>query len=173
MTAGPAQQSSGLAITSLVLGICGIVLCLGPIAGIPAVICGHIAHSKIKRSGGAMGGSGAATAGLITGYISIAMVVVTAMLAAIAIPNFIKARKQAFNNACQINLQTIQDAKEAWAQDNGKSDDSVPQAADLLSGSKTYLQKMPQCLEGGTYTFNAVRENPTCSLHGTIGSQKP
>jgi hypothetical protein len=173
MTAGPAQQSSGLAITSLVLGICGIVLCLGPIAGIPAVICGHIAHSKIKRSGGAMTGSGAATAGLITGYISIAMVVVTAMLAAIAIPNFVKARKQAFYSVCQINLQTIQEAKEAWARDSGKADDSVPQEADLLTGSKRYLREMPQCREGGTYTFNAVRENPTCTLHGTIGSPGP
>jgi hypothetical protein len=34
------QQQTGLAITSLVLGICSIAACMGPLTGIPAVICG-------------------------------------------------------------------------------------------------------------------------------------
>jgi len=35
----------------------------------PAVICGHIAWSKIRKSGAALRGKGIATAGLILGYI--------------------------------------------------------------------------------------------------------
>src|SRR5436190_13856587 len=100
-----AKQRSGLALASMILGICGIVLCFGPLAGIPGVICGHMAQSRIKRSGGTMSGAGQATAGLVLGYLSIAWIFVIAMMAAIAIPNFVKARTQAQFNACQSNLQ--------------------------------------------------------------------
>jgi hypothetical protein len=57
----------------LVLGIPS-VFCLGPITGIPAIICGHVARSRIARSGGTLGGGGTALAGLILGYLSILMV---------------------------------------------------------------------------------------------------
>jgi dipeptidyl aminopeptidase/acylaminoacyl peptidase len=53
----------------MVMGILG--LCNG-VTGIPAVICGHLGLSKIKRSGGRLGGGGMAVAGLILGYLSTA-----------------------------------------------------------------------------------------------------
>lgn len=62
----PSGKTSGLAIASLV---CGLVPCLG---GLPAVICGHIGLSHIKR-GHAAKGKGLAIAGLILGYLSIAL----------------------------------------------------------------------------------------------------
>ena len=62
----PSGKTSGLAIASLV---CGLVPCLG---GLPAVICGHIGLSHINR-GRAAKGKGLATAGLILGYLSIAL----------------------------------------------------------------------------------------------------
>jgi Domain of unknown function (DUF4190) len=40
---------------------------------IPAVICGHVARSRIRKSGGALGGKGIATAGLILGYIALVL----------------------------------------------------------------------------------------------------
>ena len=68
----PLPPTSPAAIWSLVLAIlsffCG---CL--ITAIPAVICGHIARSKIRKSGGALGGKGIATAGLILGYIALVL----------------------------------------------------------------------------------------------------
>jgi len=42
-------------------------------AAIPAVICGHIARSKIRKSGGALRGIRIATAGLIVGYIGVVL----------------------------------------------------------------------------------------------------
>src|SRR5947207_8065842 len=42
---------------------------------IPAVICGHIDHSKIRKSGGALRGIRIATAGLIVGYIGVVLAV--------------------------------------------------------------------------------------------------
>jgi hypothetical protein len=39
----------------------------------PAVLCGHIAWSKIRKSGGALRGKGIATARLTLGYIGLAL----------------------------------------------------------------------------------------------------
>src|SRR5262245_14659439 len=114
----PETKSSSLAIWSLVLGILAnvpSVACIGPLFAIPAVICGHMAHSRIKRSGGALSGSGLALGGLITGYLSIVLIPIIGMMAAIAIPNFVKARETAQRNACINHLQKIDSAKQQWA----------------------------------------------------------
>lgn len=112
-------QRCGLALGSLTPGIAGIVLCLGPLAGIPGVICGHLAQSKIKNSGGAL-------ARLFTGDISIAMIVVIGLLAAIAIPNFVKAREAAQRNACILNLRSLEGAKATWALEMKRKTQTCP-----------------------------------------------
>lgn len=68
-----AAGASKLAIASLVCGIVG--LCTG-FASIAAVICGHMALSQIKKSGGILQGRGMAIAGLVLGYIEIAFIIV-------------------------------------------------------------------------------------------------
>lgn len=68
--AAVAHPADGLAITSLVLGILS-VLCLGPLTGIPAVICGHIARKKIRESTMPSTKGGLAMAGLVLGYVAI------------------------------------------------------------------------------------------------------
>jgi predicted lipid-binding transport protein (Tim44 family) len=163
----PAPQRCGLALASLILGICSFALCLGPLAGIPAVICGHMAFSRIKQVGGALTGSGVATAGLITGYLSIALIPLIGLLASIAIPNFVRARQQAQYMACQSSLKSIQASKEVWALEKRKGNYDVPVDADLFGESKGLAQK-PACPAGGTYRLNAVENSPTCSVHGGI-----
>lgn len=59
-----------LAICSLVFGVLGI-MCLGPLLGIPGVICGHLARKKAARETTPSSNGGLALAGLITGYIGI------------------------------------------------------------------------------------------------------
>lgn len=66
---------SRLALASLILGILS-VLCLSVFAGIPAIICGHMARSRIRRSGDALRGSTQAIIGLILGYLSIVTAIV-------------------------------------------------------------------------------------------------
>lgn len=61
--------TSSLAIGSLVCGMLEF-LTLG-LAGIPAVILGHMAHSDIRKTG--KSGSGMATAGLILGYLAVGL----------------------------------------------------------------------------------------------------
>ena len=85
-------KNCGLAIWSLMLGILSLT-CFWLLTAIPAVICGHMAYSRIRRSAGVLSGEGLAIGGLITGYIAIALsIFVLPLLAAIAIPNFVKAR---------------------------------------------------------------------------------
>lgn len=67
-----AKPTHGLATASLVCGILGLTCC-GFFAAVPAVICGHLAFTKIRESAGAYGGDGLAKAGLIMGYIGIAI----------------------------------------------------------------------------------------------------
>ena len=64
----PEDLPKGLSVTSLVFGILSL-FCLGPFAGIPAVICGHIARNKAQRNPPEQGGAGLALAGLILGYV--------------------------------------------------------------------------------------------------------
>tara|TARA_B100001093_G_scaffold232362_1_gene222771 strand:- start:1043 stop:1330 length:288 start_codon:yes stop_codon:yes gene_type:complete len=67
-------NNNGMAIASLVLGILGLVFTFfgfGLILGIIAVVLGHIQKSNIKTSPEIYGGDGIALGGLITGYISI------------------------------------------------------------------------------------------------------
>ena len=113
-----------------------------------------------------MGGGGMAVAGLVMGYISILMIFVMGMLAAIAIPNFVKARQAAQRNQCFNNLKSIEGAKNAWQIENKKSTDAVPTDDDLF-GTSRYLTTKPDCPAGGTYNLNAVSELPSCSIHGT------
>ena len=68
------RKTSNLAITSLVSGILGWTL-LPFLGAIVAVITGHMARSEIRRSNGALDGDGLAVAGLVMGWISLALVV--------------------------------------------------------------------------------------------------
>ena len=47
------SRTSAGAIWSFVLSLFSFI-CLGPLTGIPAIICGHVAHSNIKRSQGTL-----------------------------------------------------------------------------------------------------------------------
>src|SRR6476619_4322801 len=99
----PARTDGG-AIASMVLGIASIALCLSFIAGIPAVILGHLSLSRIKKSMGRLKGEGMALTGLILGYISLPSILI---IAAIAIPNLIRARTTANEATAASTVRTI------------------------------------------------------------------
>lgn len=71
------QPSQGLALGSMIVGICGLVFggCLGPIPGIVAVVLGLMALSQIKKSPDKVGGKPFAMAGVIIGGLTIAFYV--------------------------------------------------------------------------------------------------
>jgi hypothetical protein len=77
---GQPQQSSVMAIISLVTGILGVLCCGSFIFAIAALILGFLARREIEQSGGLKKGSGMATAGIILGGIGIVISIVWTIL---------------------------------------------------------------------------------------------
>jgi prepilin-type N-terminal cleavage/methylation domain-containing protein len=91
------------------------------------------------------------------------VVAIIGLLAAVAIPNLVKARKTAQKQACINNLKAIDGAKRIWALEMKKSDSDVPSDTDLFGPGKN-IEKKPECPAGGTYEIRSVGEKPTCSI---------
>ena len=105
-------KRSGLAISSLILGALSIFP-LGLIGSIPAIVCGHLGILRIKRSSGALSGRGLAIAGLVLGYLGLALVPVKF----VAINN---AREKAREVSCEMNLRQIYQHCQMMAMDSAK-----------------------------------------------------
>jgi hypothetical protein len=109
-------RDNGLAIVSFVLGLCSFVVCLSVLTGIPAIICGHIARSRATRLPARYSASGLATAGLVLGYLSIA---VSLVVAAMVLPELAKARRHMVQKTgCEYNMRQIGLAFKVWALDH-------------------------------------------------------
>lgn len=108
--------TDGKATASLVLGLLSLVC--GLLAGIPAIILGHISLSNIKKSGGRLKGEGIALAGLIMGYISLVAIPFILIIAAIAIPNLLRARTSANEASAVGSIRTINVAEVTYAASN-------------------------------------------------------
>jgi type IV pilus assembly protein PilA len=98
---GP-QQTSGKAIASLVCGIINVF----PLF-IAAIILGHISLSEIKKSGGRLKGEGVAIAGLVLGYLGIVAIPIILIIAAIAIPNLLRAKMAANEASAVVSIREI------------------------------------------------------------------
>lgn len=91
------------------------------------------------------------------------VVAIIGLLAAIAIPNFVKARTTAQKNACINNLRQIDGAKEQWGLEKKVS----ATAATVATEVDEYIKGgAPKCPAGGTYTYNAMNANPVCTISG-------
>lgn len=88
------------------------------------------------------------------------VVLIIAVLLAIAIPNFMKARDTSRTKACVANLRQIDTAKMQWAMDEKKVGSDTPTSANLIP---TYIKNELTCPAGGTYKINKVDDNPACS----------
>ena len=103
------------------------------------------------------------------------VVAIIGLLAAIAIPNFVKARATSQQNACINNMRQITAAVNEWALETGQVTGTA--LTSWTTDLSPYIQlnsnsSIPPCPAGGTYTVNAVGNIPqvTCSL-STLSSQ--
>jgi len=101
------------------------------------------------------------------------VVAIIGLLAAIAIPNFVRARATSQANACINNMRQIDAAVNEWALEQGKTTGSA--APSLTTDLTPYIKLnangiIPQCPAGGTYSVAAVGTSPqvTCSLGNTV-----
>ena len=96
------------------------------------------------------------------------VVAIIGLLAAIAIPNFVRARTQSQKNACINNLRQIDGAIQQWALET-----KAASTATVSYGAiKDYLKNSVICPSGGTafsdsYTLNGVTGKPICKKVGT------
>jgi prepilin-type N-terminal cleavage/methylation domain-containing protein len=89
------------------------------------------------------------------------VVAIIGLLAAIAIPNFVKARATAQRNACINNLRQIDGAKEQHALEARLTAGATP--ADTAINAYLKGTQTPICPGGGTYTYGAIGSDPTCN----------
>jgi len=94
------------------------------------------------------------------------VVAIIGLLAAIAIPNFVKARATSQMNACINNLRQIDAAANQFALETKLITGApINFPNDLTNYIKLNVNSsIPGCPAGGTYTENTVGNSPTCSL---------
>ncbi|MBI5387668.1 MAG: prepilin-type N-terminal cleavage/methylation domain-containing protein [Verrucomicrobia bacterium] len=93
------------------------------------------------------------------------VVAIIGLLAAIAIPNFVKARQTSQKSACIANLKQIDGAKATFALEAKKAGSYSVADGDLF-GATLYIRTKPACPAAGTYTIGTVDTKPTCDVSG-------
>jgi type II secretory pathway pseudopilin PulG len=99
------------------------------------------------------------------------VVAIIGLLAAIAIPNFVRARVTSQKNACIENLRQIDSAKQEWALDTRRSGTATPLSRDI----RPYLARgtragQPTCPTStstnltASYYIGNLTETPYCLL---------
>jgi prepilin-type N-terminal cleavage/methylation domain-containing protein len=98
------------------------------------------------------------------------VVAIIGLLAAIAIPNFVRARTTSQTNACINNLRQIDGAKQQWALETKAAADASPTAANIApylgrGAAGGTIDTDIKCPAGGTYlaTIGNVATAPECS----------
>ena len=97
------------------------------------------------------------------------VVAIIGLLAAIAIPNFVKARTTSQTNACINNLRQVDGAIQQWALETKAAEDATVEHADITD----YLKNEVICPSAGadgtfedSYTLVDVATAPECAIVG-------
>jgi len=95
------------------------------------------------------------------------VVAIIGLLAAIAIPNFVRARATSQANACINNLRQIDGATQQWALENKAGPNSTVSYGKI----QPYLKNAVTCPAGGanatfstSYLLSTVTNKPTCQI---------
>ena len=99
------------------------------------------------------------------------VIAIIGILAAIAVPNFNRARAQAKKKACVSNMKTIEGAVELYLMEQ-----SVAQGTQVTVATLTgqgFLKTPPKCPSAGTYTISVGSGSTgqtiiSCSTHKTV-----
>jgi len=93
------------------------------------------------------------------------VVAIIGLLAAIAIPSFMKARTQSQQNACINNLRQIEAGKEQWALASKKDTGVTAVTTEVMAYLKN-PSAATNCPAGGTVAFGVVGTNAVCNISG-------
>jgi hypothetical protein len=147
-------KTSGLAVTSLILGILGVVTC--GVTALVGLILGIVAMVKVKNSGGKLGGNGIALAGVIVSAVFLFLIPI---FAAMMLPALAAAKEKAESINCVNNEKQLALAIRIYSGDNK---DQLPPAATWCDAIKNSagLEKIFHCAAANSgsrcdYAFNA------------------
>jgi prepilin-type N-terminal cleavage/methylation domain-containing protein len=95
------------------------------------------------------------------------VVAIIALLAVVAIPNYVHARTQSQVNACINNLRQIDDASQEWALENHRGATATVSFTDI----QPYLKGAVICPAAGnsatfadSYTLTTISNKPSCNI---------
>jgi prepilin-type processing-associated H-X9-DG protein len=147
-------KTSGLAITSLVLGCLGILTC--GITSLVGLILGIIALVRINKSQGQLGGQGMALAGTI---VSGAFLLLAPIPAALLLPALAKAKQKASSIQCMNNVKQLNLGLIMYANDNKDLFPSGAKWCDLVmpyeQASQAFVCPQGKPGQRSHYAFNA------------------
>jgi len=162
----PANLKTGLAIASMVLGILGFVtsiFLIGILLSPIGLVLGIIALVKANKKPETYGGKGFAIAGIAMSAI---MVLFVPIIAAIAIPNLLAARRSANEASAIANLRTLGKAEKAYMANSYSS-----RCGDLpVLSSQRLIDSVTASGEKNGYRFLVVNVPTTgggCEIHAT------
>ena len=117
----PEDQKKGMAIFALVLGILSFftfgLLGVGAITGI---VLACVAMGRAKREPWKYGGHGLAIAGLVLSIVSLVTIVPIGIIAGIAVPNLMVARRAANEASAIASMRTIMSAEATYYSNSNK-----------------------------------------------------
>lgn len=174
LTPAAPAQTSGKATASLV---CGLLFFI-PLAFVAAIVFGHLALSEIRKSAGRLKGEGLAMAGLVLGYAWIVSIPVILIIAAIAIPNLLRARMAANESSAVAGIRQINVAEVTYSNEHTNagytcslSDLSRSIDGQLASGQKNgYVFRVSGCTpteSGAIIKYQVVASPITQNSTGT------
>ena len=155
MTQEQKQKTLGMAITSLVLGCLFLLPILGALFSVAALTLGIISLVKISKNKETLKGQGLAIAGIVLGALGVVLIPIIALLVAIAVPNFMRARHLSQEVQAASNLRAIVVAQETYYLDHmGYT------TLKGLTQDDSYYLKDSALAEGYSkgYKFNVVTE---------------
>jgi prepilin-type N-terminal cleavage/methylation domain-containing protein len=99
------------------------------------------------------------------------VVAIIGLLAAIAIPNFARARTTSQQNACINNLRQIDGAKQTWALEHTQILTATPADSDIQpylgrgsSGGLPWCPADPTFNFDNSYVISSLQSVPTCKI---------
>ena len=98
------------------------------------------------------------------------VVAIIGLLAAIAIPSFIKARTTSQQNACINNLRQVDGAKEQWAMAENQAATATPLGTDIgpyIKGGTDDCECPQDAARtfATSYTINQLATDPACIIN--------
>lgn len=113
------DMKKGLAVCSLVIGIISfLTLGLLGVGAVAGIIVASVALAKTNRNPAKYGGRGMAIGGLVLSISSMVMMVPVGIIASIAIPNLLAARRAANEASSLACLRQIYEAQDAYYRTN-------------------------------------------------------